>query len=141
MGSNNLNRRELLRQSTLAAAVLTGGLGLKKSYGQAKTSTYEGKKVIVIGIDGMDPRLSERMMTAGELPNCDDDIGNDSDSSYKDDELFKSMTKNKIKKISLPKNTSSKVIKKRVRNRFGSDTCHMGFVKQFVENEQTGRAN
>ena len=69
MGSNNLNRRELLRQSALAAAALTGGLGLKNSYGQAKTSTYEGKKVIVIGIDGMDPRLSERMMTAGELPN------------------------------------------------------------------------
>src|SRR5207237_7301384 len=28
-----------------------------------------GKKVIVIGIDGMDPRLSESMMKAGLLPN------------------------------------------------------------------------
>ena len=26
------------------------------------------KKVIVIGFDGMDPHLSERMMDAGELP-------------------------------------------------------------------------
>jgi hypothetical protein len=39
-------------------------------------------------------------------------------------------------------NTSlSKVIKKRVRNRYGSDTSHMGFVKQYVVNEDTGRAN
>ena len=30
-----------------------------------------GKKVIVIGIDGMDPRLSERMMQEGLLPNLE----------------------------------------------------------------------
>ena len=29
------------------------------------------KKVIVIGFDGMDPHLSERMMDAGELPHFD----------------------------------------------------------------------
>lgn len=34
-----------------------------------------------------------------------------------------------------------KPIKKRIRNRFGNDTQHLGFEKQFVVNEQTGRAN
>ena len=37
--------------------------------------------------------------------------------------------------------TPKKVIKKRVRNRYGMDTSHMGFVKQYVVNEATGRAN
>jgi len=34
-----------------------------------------------------------------------------------------------------------KVIKKRVRNRYGHDTRHMGFIKQYLINETTGRAN
>jgi predicted AlkP superfamily phosphohydrolase/phosphomutase len=34
-------------------------------------SRSAGKKVIVIGIDGMDPRLSERLMKAGQMPNLD----------------------------------------------------------------------
>ena len=32
---------------------------------------YAAKKVIVIGFDGMDPRLCERMMNAGDLPTFD----------------------------------------------------------------------
>ena len=29
----------------------------------------QGKKVIVLGMDGLDPKIIERLMTAGELPN------------------------------------------------------------------------
>ena len=35
----------------------------------------------------------------------------------------------------------TKTIKKRVRNRYGSDTRHLGFTKKFVQNPKTGRAN
>ena len=35
----------------------------------------------------------------------------------------------------------NKVIKKRIRNKYGRDTRHMGFEKRYVINEQTGRAN
>ena len=34
-----------------------------------------------------------------------------------------------------------KVIKKRVRNRYGSDPTYMGFSKKYVVNAKTGRAN
>ena len=37
--------------------------------GRGRVSRSAGKKVIVIGIDGMDPRLSEVMMKEGLLPN------------------------------------------------------------------------
>ena len=37
--------------------------------GGSRVSRSPGKKVIIIGVDGMDPRLSERMMDAGQLPN------------------------------------------------------------------------
>ncbi|MHC4746340.1 MAG: alkaline phosphatase family protein, partial [Planctomycetota bacterium] len=63
--NRTLNRREFLRQSTITAAALTTGLGLKSAY----ATRGKGKKVIVIGIDGMDPRLSENMMESGQLPN------------------------------------------------------------------------
>lgn len=43
--------------------------------------------------------------------------------------------------MSSSKVTRTSGIKKRVRNRYGHDTRHMGFVKQYVVNEQTGRAN
>jgi predicted AlkP superfamily phosphohydrolase/phosphomutase len=62
-----LNRRSFLKGAALAAA---GAAGC--SYwtgGQSRVSRSAGKKVIVIGIDGMDPRLSEQMMNAGKLPN------------------------------------------------------------------------
>jgi predicted AlkP superfamily phosphohydrolase/phosphomutase len=60
-----INRRRFLKRSAVAAG-LTGA-----SYwlgGCTRVSRSAGKKVIVIGIDGMDPRLSERMMAAGQLP-------------------------------------------------------------------------
>ena len=34
-----------------------------------------------------------------------------------------------------------KTIKKRVRNRYGNDTSQLGFVKHYVVNNKTGRAN
>ena len=36
---------------------------------------------------------------------------------------------------------TQRTIKKRVRNRYGLDTRHMGFEKRYVINKQTGRAN
>ena len=49
------------------------GLGVGNYWlgGGSRVSRSVGKKVIVIGIDGMDPRLSESMMKAGLLPNLD----------------------------------------------------------------------
>ena len=69
--NGKLNRREFLKQSTVAAAAFTTGLGVKPVYASKKRRAGTGKKVIVIGIDGMDPRLSVRMMNAGMLPNFD----------------------------------------------------------------------
>ena len=68
-----LARRDFLKQSTLAAAALAAGLDSKSSYAAKKkrTSASQGRKVIIIGIDGMDPLLSERMMDAGMLPAFD----------------------------------------------------------------------
>lgn len=62
-----LNRREFLKRSTIAAAALTTGLPASSIYARSKKRC--GKKVIVIGVDGMDPRLSEKMLKAGQLPN------------------------------------------------------------------------
>jgi predicted AlkP superfamily phosphohydrolase/phosphomutase len=67
--NRKLNRREFLKQSTAAAAAFTIGLGARPIYAGKKRRTGAGKKVIVIGIDGMDPRLSESMMNTGKLPN------------------------------------------------------------------------
>jgi hypothetical protein len=68
---NKLDRREFLKQSTVAAAAITTGLGSDTAYAVKKRTFARAKKkkVIVIGIDGMDPRLSEKMMNAGLLPN------------------------------------------------------------------------
>jgi predicted AlkP superfamily phosphohydrolase/phosphomutase len=67
---NKLNRREFLKQSTVAAAAMSTGMGLSTAHAVRKgTIAVAKKKVIVIGIDGMDPRLSEEMMNAGLLPN------------------------------------------------------------------------
>ncbi|MHC5074002.1 MAG: twin-arginine translocation signal domain-containing protein, partial [Planctomycetota bacterium] len=63
-----LNRREFLKDSAMATAALAVGLGNKPSYA-SKRLKKSYKKVIVIGVDGMDPILSERMMNAGKLPN------------------------------------------------------------------------
>ncbi|MFI5461105.1 MAG: alkaline phosphatase family protein [Isosphaerales bacterium] len=68
-----INRRTLLAGSAAVAAAGAAGVGLGNYWlgGRGRVSRSAGKKVIVIGIDGMDPRLSESMMKAGLLPNLD----------------------------------------------------------------------
>jgi predicted AlkP superfamily phosphohydrolase/phosphomutase len=63
------NRRTFLKRAAavgVAAGVIGGGVYLGSV---RRVSRAAGKKVIVIGIDGMDPRLSEQMMRDGELKN------------------------------------------------------------------------
>jgi predicted AlkP superfamily phosphohydrolase/phosphomutase len=62
---SKINRRRFLKQ-TAAAAVGTSSFWLG---GCSRVSRSAGKKVIVIGVDGMDPGLCESMMKAGQLPN------------------------------------------------------------------------
>jgi len=68
---NKLTRRDFLKDSAIAAAAVTTGSGAKPLYASRnkRKSSQRGKKMIILGIDGMDPRLSERMMNAGMLPN------------------------------------------------------------------------
>ncbi len=71
-----VNRRTLLKGSAAVAAagaVGAAGLGVGNYWlGRGShVSRSLGKKVIVIGVDGMDPRLSESMMKAGLLPNLE----------------------------------------------------------------------
>ena len=71
MSSDNnkkLDRREFLKRSAVTAAAFAAGAGIKPAYATKKQTTA-AKKVIVIGIDGMDPRMAEQMMNAGRLPN------------------------------------------------------------------------
>lgn len=69
-GKDKSTRREFVKHSIATTAALTIGLNTKTTYAKKRrTSTSGKKKVIVIGFDGMDPRLSERMMNAGQLPN------------------------------------------------------------------------
>src|SRR5260370_1580054 len=64
-----VTRRVFLKRSALAAAgVAAVGAGGYWIGSKRRVSRSVGKKVIVIGIDGMDPRLAERMMKAGDLP-------------------------------------------------------------------------
>jgi predicted AlkP superfamily phosphohydrolase/phosphomutase len=65
-----LNRRQFLKRSVMTAAAFTAGVGTRQLCA-AKTKAGTTKRVIVIGIDGMDPCLSEQMMSAGLLPNFD----------------------------------------------------------------------
>jgi predicted AlkP superfamily phosphohydrolase/phosphomutase len=65
-------RRKFLKTAALAGAGLgAAGLGAAGIYSGCvnRVSRAAGKKVIVIGVDGMDPRLSEEMMRDGQLPN------------------------------------------------------------------------
>ncbi len=66
-----VTRRTLLTGAAATATLGAGGwaagnywLGSRRNRSRAL-----GKKVIVIGVDGMDPRLSARMLAAGQLPN------------------------------------------------------------------------
>ena len=65
---SRFNRREFLKRSAVTAAAVTAGLAVKPVFASGKKHS-PGKKVIVLGIDGMDPRLSERLMNAGLMPN------------------------------------------------------------------------
>jgi predicted AlkP superfamily phosphohydrolase/phosphomutase len=53
--------------SGLASVMYLHG-GCRGGAGSRRRSAANGKRMIVVGVDGMDPRLAERMMDAGELP-------------------------------------------------------------------------
>ncbi len=62
-------RRTFLKAAAGTAAVAAaGGSAAYWAGGRKSAPKSVGKKVIVIGIDGMDPRLCEAMMAAGDLP-------------------------------------------------------------------------
>jgi predicted AlkP superfamily phosphohydrolase/phosphomutase len=65
----------VLTASATAAAAAAGaaGIGLGNYWlgGSKRVARTASKKLIVIGIDGMDPRLCESLMKAGKLPNLD----------------------------------------------------------------------
>ncbi len=65
-----VSRRTALKAAA-AAAVGAAGCDVAGYFpgGRRRASRAAGKKVIVIGLDGMDPRLSSAMMKAGQLPN------------------------------------------------------------------------
>lgn len=67
---NKIDRRQFLKQ-TAAAAAMTAGLAGGPIFASSKASALKGKKVIVIGIDGMDPTMCEELMNAGTMPNFD----------------------------------------------------------------------
>jgi predicted AlkP superfamily phosphohydrolase/phosphomutase len=66
-----VNRRTFLKRTAMAAGAGAAAVGAGSFWlgSQRRVSRSSGKKVIVIGIDGMDPRLCEAMMGEGLLPN------------------------------------------------------------------------
>ena len=64
--SRKVNRRQFLKESTTLTASAAGAAGLVGCFKRKEQSKF--KKIIVIGFDGMDPVLTERMIDAGELP-------------------------------------------------------------------------
>lgn len=63
----DINRREFLKAGLVAGSLLTLGNGpdfVTKVFGKTDTP----KKVIVLGFDGMDPRLTQEWMKQGKLP-------------------------------------------------------------------------
>ncbi len=64
----NISRREFLKQTAVVTAGITGVVNTTETFAKKPSN---GKKVVVIGFDGMDPVLTERMMKAGDLPNLD----------------------------------------------------------------------
>src|SRR3954469_15157761 len=62
-----IGRRAFLRSTAAGAGAAALGSGCFLG-GSNRASRSAGKKVIVIGIDGMDPRLCESMMAEGQLP-------------------------------------------------------------------------
>jgi predicted AlkP superfamily phosphohydrolase/phosphomutase len=72
---SKVNRRTLLKGSAALAAIGAGAAALgTRNYWLGcgdRVSRSLGKKVIVIGVDGMDPRLCESMIKTGLLPNLE----------------------------------------------------------------------
>jgi predicted AlkP superfamily phosphohydrolase/phosphomutase len=64
----NPSRRGFLKTAATVGVVGAAAAGVYLG-SVRRVSRSAGKKVIVIGVDGMDPRLSESMMRDGELPN------------------------------------------------------------------------
>lgn len=68
-GYNTINRRTFLKQSTAAATLLSPALAASSLGLSSKSGRNDRHKIIILGIDGMDPNLSEKLMNAGRLPN------------------------------------------------------------------------
>ncbi len=62
------NRRTFLKAAAGTAAAAGAGACAYWIGSRRRAPRSLGKKVIIIGIDGMDPRLCEAMMSAGQLP-------------------------------------------------------------------------
>lgn len=73
MLNHSVDRRTFLQLvgATGLSTVLCFHGGCSAGRGGLRGGQARGKKVIVIGIDGFDPRLAERLMAAGRLPNLD----------------------------------------------------------------------
>lgn len=63
-----LDRREFLKESAIAAAAIGVGLGEKPIFARVRKERTPARKLIIIGIDGMDYALSKRMIAEGKLP-------------------------------------------------------------------------
>jgi len=67
-----IDRRAFLQKSGLTLAGLGAGLNAFPNYAHAgRRVLAKSPKVIIVGFDGMDPYLSEKMMDAGQLPTFD----------------------------------------------------------------------
>jgi predicted AlkP superfamily phosphohydrolase/phosphomutase len=67
-----ISRREFIKGSTGAAVALAASMSLKPSLVRAaKPVGSVGRKTIIIGFDGMDPKLCNKLMAQGALPNLD----------------------------------------------------------------------
>ncbi|MHC4585633.1 MAG: alkaline phosphatase family protein, partial [Planctomycetota bacterium] len=62
-----LNRRDFLKRSAITTAALSTGSAARCAIGT--NEKHRSDRVIIIGIDGMDPRLCEKLMSTGQLPN------------------------------------------------------------------------
>jgi predicted AlkP superfamily phosphohydrolase/phosphomutase len=63
-----MNRRTFILASAATLTAAAGGTAYWLGGNKAAPRAL-GKKVIVIGVDGMDPRLCQHMLDAGQLPN------------------------------------------------------------------------
>jgi len=72
MASNRIGRRTFIKRTAAGTAGLaagTAGVGSHRAYGRRRRSGAARKKVIVLGIDGMDPVILGRMADSGLMPN------------------------------------------------------------------------